>query len=267
MLLNAFNATDTAKGAGILVNCMATSGNMAGSCIASDFNSNDGFTGITNVGGGGIEAGAIIMVVVRKNEENNSPIVESNMNGIWMAGSDAVNGSSLSVKAGTNENAKFVKAVPTEPDLLPVGAKFHITRVMVHHLKFDMGGSSVSNSGSVFYGHGSHDDHFGGTYGYRDMMMRDIHSTVVAIKDGDGTELTAAITKTSVNVQLPTGVEGATYRVINTNAYNNAQNTGAITVSPFDNQGDPFTLNAGGHSRYTYITDIDGSNGKWYEQF
>ena len=138
---------------------------------------------------------------------------------------------------------------------------------MVHHLKFHMvTGGSMSAGGTVSYGHGSNLSDFGGDYGYRDMMMGDIHSSVVNIGDGDNNELSAAITKTNVNVKLPAGVEGATYRVINTNPDGSSAITVSTTETGTDDDGNvvplqSFTLNAQGHSRYTYIGN------KWYEQF
>ena len=268
ILLNAFNATGTPQGAGILVNCKATDGDDEAVATATWNGSN--FTDLQYVakpGGnnylmGGFKEDAIIMVVAK----DGTDIVESNMNGIWMAG-DQVTDNKLTVKAGTN--AQFVKNPNITPDL-PAGAVYHITRVMVHHLKFDMSEGTMSHGGSVFYGHGSEDSHFGGDYGYRDIMMGDIHSSVIKNSEQDY-PVSAAITKTSANVKLPTGVEGATYRVINTNT--NA--TGKITVSTTETKTDnnnniplqTFTLNPEGHSRYTYIKDSTGTGGTWYEQF
>ena len=257
MLLNAFNTTDAAKGAGILVNCMATGGGMAGSCTATGFDSDTKkFSGVANVNGSGINDDAIIMVVARNGTDPvNSSIVESNMNGIWMAGGVATNDNPLTVKAGTN--AQFVKNPSTTPDALPDGAVYHITRVMVHHLKFDMHTGSMSEGGSVFYGHGSQDDHFGGDYGYRDMMMGDIHSSVHEVTTNNET-MTGAITHIPSTISVVSSINlhstpksGATYKLVN------SQNN-PVTVS--GNNDFSCLVNAGGHGSFTYIKD------KWYEQ-
>ena len=267
MLLNAFHGLDSDQDAGIVVKCKrinntvtATAIGTAGNLTVDDASVNDAakFTD------GDILSVVAVDSAVDPADSSRTifiPVAHDD-NGLYVC-----NGvTSTQIKLKDEPGLSFCKPQKSRTERLD--RQFHVYKVMVHHLKFHMvadhdePGDAMSAGGTVSYGHGSTVQHFEGHYGYRDMMMGDIHSSVVK-NEQENTVLTAAITKTTKNVQLPTGVEGATYRVINTNT----NDTGVITVSSSDDDTQTFTLNAEGHSRYTYINDINGTSGKWYEQF
>jgi len=269
MLLNAHHGLNTPQDAGIVVKCKRVSDDIVTATAM-------GTAGNLHGLGSSFETGDILSVMAVDPDGSGSLIpVDHEYNGLYVCSG----GSDERINLMETPNLSFCKSKPS--DLTETLERpFQVYKVMVHHLKFHMVADhddtgAMSAGGTVSYGHGSTVDHFNDEYGYRDMMMGDIHSsvdTVNATETGDTVTVSKAITHIP---KVPGGAvkhvilhsspkNGATYKIVN------SQTTQAVMVwGHKDNKADYdrdtttaplFLLNPDGHSSFSRIGT------EWYEK-
>jgi len=252
MLLNAFHGLDSDQDAGIVVKCKRMGSIATATAISAE--------GQFTTSNADVFADGDILSVVAVDGEGNA--IAHDANGLYAADAGCT-ASLIKVK-----DASVVAFCNKQEKAKPVAQAFHVYKVMVHHLKFHMvaahDSGAMSTGGTVSYGHGSTLSHFTQDYGYRDMMMGDIHSSVGSIV-ASGASVTKSITKFSGNndndtIKLPASpVEGATYRIFN---------IGSTQVQVTDNGGGHTNLpklNANGRSSFTFIKTSLAPDGEWVE--